>query len=84
MQNALKTNEDIHIALLQIISTPLEQGLLSPAPVLFNHPISGIMPIINWLPINLDNDDEHYEVLINRQANSDKKMILPGIMIHFQ
>ena len=31
------------------------------------------MPIINRLPINLDNDDDHYEVLVNRQANNDKK-----------
>ena len=25
------------------------------------------------LPINSDNDDEHYEVLVNRQAKNDKK-----------
>ena len=31
------------------------------------------MPIINRLPINLGNDDEHYEVLVNRQAQNDKK-----------
>ena len=31
------------------------------------------MPTINRLPINLDNDDEHYEMLINRQAKNDKK-----------
>ena len=31
------------------------------------------MPIINRLPINSDNDDEHYEVLVNRQAKHDKK-----------
>ena len=31
------------------------------------------MPIINRLPINMDNDDEHYEVLVNRQGKHDKK-----------
>ena len=31
------------------------------------------MPIINRLPINLDNDNEYYEVLINSQAKNDKK-----------
>ena len=31
------------------------------------------MPIINRLTINLDNDDEHYEALLNGQAKNDKK-----------
>ena len=31
------------------------------------------MPIINRLPINLDNNDEHYEALVNRQAKNDTK-----------
>ena len=31
------------------------------------------MPIINRLPINLDNDDKHYEALVNRQAKTNKK-----------
>ena len=56
----------MHIALLQIRSTPLEPGLPSPATQLFNCPIKGNMPIINRLPINSDNDDKHYEVLVNR------------------
>ena len=42
------------------------------------------MPIINRLPINLDNDEEHYEVLIIRQAKMTRNMILPEIMIYFQ
>ena len=69
----IETNEDIHISLLQIRSAPLEPGLPRPATLLFNHPICGIMPIMNRLPINLDNDDEHYEALINRQTKNDKK-----------
>ena len=31
------------------------------------------MPIINWLQINSDNEDEHYEVLINRLTKNYKK-----------
>ena len=31
------------------------------------------MPIYNRLPIHLDNKDECYEVLVNRQAKNDKK-----------
>ena len=31
------------------------------------------MSIINRLPIESDNDDEHYEVLVNRQAKYYKK-----------
>ena len=37
------------------------------------------MSIINGLPINVDNDKEHYEVLINRQARMIRNMILPKI-----
>ena len=42
------------------------------------------MPIINRLPINLDNDDRHYEALVNRQAKMVRNMILPEMMICFQ
>ena len=30
------------------------------------------MPIMNRLPINSDNDDEHYEAVVNRQTKIDK------------
>ena len=63
MKKCIETNEDKHVALLQIRSASLEPGLLSPATLLFNCIIPGIMPIINRLPINLGNDEEHYEVL---------------------
>ena len=39
MKKCIETNEDIHIALLQIRATQLEPGLPSPATLLFNHPI---------------------------------------------
>ena len=68
----IETNDDIHIALLQIRTTPLEPGLPSQVKLLFNHPIQGIMPIINRIPINSDNGDDHYEVLVKRQIRNDK------------
>ena len=52
--------------------TPLEPGLLSPATLLFNHPIQSIMLIINRLPINKNNDDKHYEALVTRQTRNHK------------
>ena len=84
MKKSIETNEDIHVAVLQITSTLLEPGLQSPASLLFNPLIWDIMPIINRLPINWDNDDEYYEALINRQAKMTRNMILPEIMIYFQ
>ena len=52
--------------------TPLGQGLPGPATMLFNHPIRGIMQVINRLPFGIDNDDEHHKVLIIRQTKNDK------------
>ena len=83
-EKCIKTNEDIHVALLQIRSTPLEPGLVRLATLLFNNPIQGIMPIINRLLINSDNDDEHYESLVNIQTKDDKKYEFAKIMIYFQ
>ena len=48
-QKCFDTSSDPHIALMQIRSTPLGQGLPSPATLLFNHPVRG-MPIINRPP----------------------------------
>ena len=58
---------DIHMAMLQIRTTPLGQGLPSPAMLLFNHPVRGIMPIKDRPAINIDNDDEHHQTF-NTQA----------------
>ena len=40
--------------------------------LLLNHPIQGIMPVINRLPINSDNFDDHYVALVRRQMRNDK------------
>ena len=62
------SRSDLHIALLQIQMTPLGQGLPSPATMLFNCPIRGIMPITNGLLVGIDNDNEHHKEIINRQT----------------
>ena len=57
--------------------TPLGPELPSPATMLFNHPTTGIMPIINRPVVGRDNDEEHYEALIKRQTENDKKQDTP-------
>ena len=53
-------------------SMPLGPGLPSPAMLLFNCPIRGIMPIINRPLIGLNNNEDHFEVLMMRGTKYDK------------
>ena len=59
------------MGLLQIRTTPLGQGLPSPATLLFNCPVHGIMPVVDRKLINIDNNDEHHKNLIHRQGKND-------------
>ena len=59
------------MAVLQTRTTPLGQGLPSPATRLFNCLVRGIMPVMNRPPINIDNDDEHHQTLMYRQGKND-------------
>ena len=59
------------MVLLHIRTTPLGQSLPSPATLLFNHPVCGIMPVIDRKPISVDNDDEHHKKLMHRQGKND-------------
>ena len=60
----------IHMVLLQIHTTPLGQGLPSPATLLFNCLVCGVMPVIDRKPIGGDNDDEHHSKIIHRQTQT--------------
>ena len=60
------------MVLLQIRTMPLGQGLPSPVTLLFNHPVHGIMPVIDRKPANIYNDDEHYKNLMDRQGKNDQ------------
>ena len=72
IKKCIDTISDIHLALLQIRSNPQGPILPSPTMLLFNHQIIGNMPVINRLPVNSNNDGEHYEVLLKKQAKDDK------------
>ena len=64
-QKCIDTKYDRHIALLDIRSAPLGPGLQSPATLVFNYPIRGIL---SRLPISQNKNDEHYEALVKRQT----------------
>ena len=76
---------DIQMALLQIFTTPLGQGLPSPATLLFNCPVHSIMPVIDRKPIGRDNDDKHHSQFIHRQhkkgTNNDASPVFASIPI---
>ena len=59
----------IFIASLQIRSKPLGPVLPSPAALLLDWPIRSIMPIMNYSPINTDNDSDHYEALVQKNKS---------------
>ena len=82
-QKCLDTKSDPHLSLLQMRSTPLGPGFLSPATLLFNCLIRDIMPIINRPPIGLNNNDKHYKALIKRQTKNDKNHDTPRIYTSF-
>ena len=59
MKKCSDTNRDVNLALLQIQLTQIEDGLLSPATILFNKPTRGLLPMINKTPMIYHYDDEH-------------------------
>ena len=48
-----------------------------PGNYTINHPIRGILPIISRPLIDINNDEEHYEALENRQIKYDKNQGTP-------
>ena len=78
LKRCFDSRSDSNIALLQIQTTLLGQGVPSHTTRLFNHPITDIMPVINRPPIGIDNDDEHHKVIIKRQTKMTK--VLPKIL----
>ena len=63
----VQTNNDVHFALLQIRLTPVGTGFPSPAMRLINRSIRALLPQIGRKPLNIHNDDKHYEALKSRQ-----------------
>ena len=60
------------MALQQIRTTPLGQGLPRSATLLFNHPVCSIMPVIDRKLISIDNDDKHQKDIAHRQGKNDQ------------
>ena len=77
LKKCFDTKGDPHIALLQTQMNPLGPGLPSPATILFNHPIRGLMSIISRLPVGINNYEEHYAALVNRQMKDGKNQGTP-------
>ena len=69
------------MALLQILTMPLGLGLPSPATILFNRLVRGIMPVLNCKPIECDCDDKHHNKLVARhdKNSNDNATILSHI-----
>ena len=83
LKKCLDNKYDQHLALLQIRSTTLGPGLPSPASLLFNHAIGGILPIINRPLIGLNNNNDHHETLIKIQTKMIRTVVLPEYMLLF-
>ena len=64
-------NKDVSLALLQIRSALIENGLQCPAKILFNRPIRGSSPKINTMQEIYDYRDKFYEALRQRQQWAD-------------
>ena len=62
---------DINMALLQICTTPLGQGLLSPATLMFNRQVHDIMPVLDHKPVGQECDDEYHSKLVDRQNKNN-------------
>ena len=71
------------MAFLQICTTPLDQGLLSLATLMFNQLVCSIMPVLDRKPVGEDYDDEHNSRLVDRQHrnNNDASLIFASIPI---
>ena len=61
----------------------LGHGLLSPATLMFNRPVCGIMPVIDHKPLIEDYDDHHHAKIVERQQknNNDTAVIFSCIPI---
>ena len=68
LKKCTESGRDIYMALLQICTMPLGLGLPSPATLLFNRQVRGIMPVLDCEPIEHDCDDKHHSRLVARQC----------------
>ena len=76
IKKCLDSGSDMHMGFQEIQTTPLGQGLPSPAMLLLNCPVHCIMPVIDRKPVRVDNDDEHHKKLVYRQSKMTQIMML--------
>ena len=83
LKKCTNSGGDINMALLQIHTTPLGQGLPSPATLIFNRQVHSIMPVLDQKPIGTDSDDKHHSKLVDRQYknNSDASPVFASLPI---
>ena len=83
VQKCANSSGDINMALLQIHTTLLGQGLPSLAMFIFNRQVHGIMSVIDHKPIGQDCDNDHHSKLLDRQHenNNDASPVFASIPI---
>ena len=83
IQKCTDSGGDINMVLLQIHTTPLGQGLPSPATLMFNRQVCSIMPVLDCKPIWKDCDDKHNSKLVDRQHrnNNDASPVFASLPI---
>ena len=59
------------MALLQIRTTSLGEGLPSLATLLCNHLVHSIISVLDRKPFSVHNDDKHHRKLMHRQGKND-------------
>ena len=67
IKKCFDTNNNVNLALLQMRSTPIGNGWLSPAIVLFIGLISGLLTKIHKTPMLYEYDDVHCDALKQMQ-----------------
>ena len=60
-----ESSRDLSMALLHICTIPLGPSLPSPATLMFNRQVWGIMPVLDGKPVDRDHDDDHHSKLVD-------------------
>ena len=82
VQKCADSGRDINMALLQIPTTLLGNGLPSPATLMVNRQVHGIIPILDFKPIGQDCDDDHHKLVDRQQkSNNDASPVFASIPI---
>ena len=66
-----ESGRDKNIALLQVHTMSIDQGLPDPVTIMFNRLVQGIMPVVDQKPLGQDHDDDHHIKLVEIQRKND-------------